>query len=769
MLHKQAHSLIFRNFLTTDYTSTKATAFTPDIIPQFGNTVDPALLIDEYDQFIGLPVQPSERNNIYVRGKTTSNVVPGSKTAIVLRAVPSELILWPQAWNKVTPTGPGPLVIDSSIPNKVVTLSTPFQFSPSNLCGFNFALIATQTPLPETKRNTRLRDTLPPPPPDAKNWRELVNFFNTDTSTVYYNVVVADPNAPVISVSTRLRVVDNGSDPLNFRITIETSIMPEGTFVSLSSSTGLISLQKTRLADDIGVRVKLAPGFDDIITLCIFPDPKGIIETFAWVSLQASIIPPQTVNSGATPISKVVLLGALNIIFHDDAATNLKHASPAANQLKKLVETVNMGERSEVPHAQAGTITSQSTNVTGAANGWWFRDAIGDHNLFPRTASLCHSPDIQPVGITPRSDSQQILGGSNANTDWTDANRVVIQQGAPNYIYVRGNCTLGSDYPVQMRLFCVPSALLLYPPMYSQFSVTDADDHSNPFVAIRNITSTSYNSFNVVDTAFDLLNPQRPPSGSDHYCLIAETRSPTTENPDPDWPHEDTGSFSSGAGFNTWIGSTPTVCWRNVGYKTGGAQVICSTNVTIPAGLYSSSTQWTLEVDADNAPVGSAWSLTGNGPSIPGVNIGFAQTTITAPNMVEGCHFTGLPATGYSFSVVLQWFSNGKTPGNNMKFSFLLYTTQRTTSANGKLMKTTTARTHRQEAADWPFTVGIHHPGVEDKGDGNKKHIGYLGHRFKKVGRNPWPHAKVDKVTKLKSVSPVPVYAIGSDHWNVKF
>uniref|UniRef100_A0A8H8CPY7 Uncharacterized protein n=1 Tax=Psilocybe cubensis TaxID=181762 RepID=A0A8H8CPY7_PSICU len=426
--------------------------------------------------------------------------------------------------------------------------------------------------------------------------------------------------------------------------------MPAGTFVSISSSTGTISLPKTALVADLGVSVSLSPGFDDTITLTVFRGPNDLIDTYAWLSLQAGILTTQDVNPGAIPISKFFLLGALNVVFNDEATTNFKHACPAANQNRELTNLINAQNKAET--VQADTTIIQNTNVTGSATGWWFRDAMGDGNVFPRTFNFSHSPDIQPVGTAPRSDAQQILGGANANVDWSDANNVSIQQGAPNYIYLRGNCTSGNNYSVQTRLFCVPSALVLYPPTYSQFSVTDFDSDNNPVVAVRNITSTSTNSFNVVDTAFDLLNPQPPPPGSDHFCLIAEARHPTPENPDPQWPHEVTGSYSSASGFSTWIGSTPTVTWRNVSYQPGGAQIICTSIVTIPPGLYSTSTEWILEAEAQNAPVGSAWRLTGNGPTIPGVDIGFQETTITAPNMVQGCQFTGVPDP-YTFSAVL--------------------------------------------------------------------------------------------------------------------
>lgn len=166
--------------------------------------------------------------------------------------------------------------------------------------------------------------------------------------------------------------------------------MPTGTSVSLSSPSGEINLAKTPLADDIGVHVNLAPGFDDTITLNIFPDVDAVIETFAWVSLQASIVVPQTPQPGGIPISDVILLGAQNIVFHDDATTNLRMASPAANQLKQNARLLKT-ETNSATSTLAKT-TDVVANVTGSATGWWFRDDMGNTNLFPRTTAVYHSP-----------------------------------------------------------------------------------------------------------------------------------------------------------------------------------------------------------------------------------------------------------------------------------------------------------------------------------------------------------------------------------------
>ncbi|KAH9486008.1 hypothetical protein JR316_0000071 [Psilocybe cubensis] len=757
MSKDSTNNLIFRNFLTSDYPSTKATAFTPDIIPHYGNRLKRHLLIKEYPQFISLPVQPNETNYVYIRGKSTSDVEPGAKTAVVLRAAPSELILWPQVWNKVKPTGPGPLVVKSSAPDEVVACVTPFRLKPPNMGGVNYALIATQSllnilpPPPEA----RLRDTLPHPPADAKNWKEFADFLNNDTSTVYYNVVVADPKAPIISVSTRLRVFDDGTEPLKFHIGIENSIMPEGTLFSLSSATGTIYMVKSRLVDHAGIHVDLEPGFDDIITLNIFPGPKEIIDTFAWVSLQISIIQPPSESARSIPVENTLLLGALNVVFHDEATTNFCHASHASNQLKTYFNTANAESTATATAAQGESVTTQNASPSSFdATGWWFRNNLGDTKHFPRPAGFqCGSPDIQPIGIRIRPDVQTILGGSNAGTDWSAANQIQLHQGEPNFIYLRGNCTTGSDYTVQARLFCIPSKVALSPYLYPNYPVLDPESHDKPVAAYRTITSTSNNSFNVLDTPFDILNPQ-PLEYEDHHCLVAEVRHISDSVPDPDWPHEDVSSFDSATALGEWLRYTPTVCWRNIGFiPGGGAQVILTTGVEIP-DKFSPTKQWVLEAEAHNAPIGSSWLLhTIPFQGYPTLEkpIGFELSTITNPNMTQGCGFSGLPPGGYKFWAILEWYSNNTQHPGDMSLHLHLHSA---TSTAGPNLIETAHKILPKEAENWPWSVGIHHPGVENKGDQKKTHIGYLGPRYKNAGLNP-----------SILIGPTPIYTYGTDTW----
>jgi hypothetical protein len=147
----------------------------------------------------------------------------------------------------------------------------------------------------------------------------------------------------------------------------------------------------------------------------------------------------------------------------------------------------------------------------------------------------------------PDSNAVADLSGANFNIDYTNAKGVQLVGGAPNFVNLRGNCTLGS-YQVETRLFCVPCNIIITPGQYGPLSVNDYDGNGDSIgPAIRSITTVNADDFNVLGNPFNILNPADPKTlGSDHYCLIAETRHKTTFLPDPQWPHEIAGDFATG-------------------------------------------------------------------------------------------------------------------------------------------------------------------------------------------------------------------------------
>jgi hypothetical protein len=139
--------------------------------------------------------------------QSTPPVVP-QRASITLRAVPSELILWPQVWNKAELLEPGPVLFDvpdadicmfSMLHNEVFHVLTsltvtasgiPFTYRPEDLGGIHHSLIAIHDPLlpGQLESDERFRDTLPPPPLDCDNWREYYNWMQIDKRVTYSNV-----------------------------------------------------------------------------------------------------------------------------------------------------------------------------------------------------------------------------------------------------------------------------------------------------------------------------------------------------------------------------------------------------------------------------------------------------------------------------------------------------------------------------------------------------------------------------------------------------
>ncbi|PPQ89994.1 hypothetical protein CVT25_009634 [Psilocybe cyanescens] len=294
--------------------ATKTLAFSPDIVPHGSRPLDAATLIGEYNQFIGLPLEQGSANVVQIRATTASSITPVARATVSLRSIDSHLILWPQRWSSRTPISPTSVTINSLTPNKVVAFGDPFVFIPNSMAnGYHHALIAVQG-----------TGSFPPTPPnDVKNWREFIDFINNDTSTTFYNVVpvIENPMGHVVPISTRLAVIDDGTSDLNFYISLVHSNMPQGTIIKLWTPSGKISMNDTTLPEDgsdIGLHTSLQPGFDEEISLSIYPPSGARIQPFAWLSLRASIVVTQPTQSANIPISNTYLLGAQNVVFNID-------------------------------------------------------------------------------------------------------------------------------------------------------------------------------------------------------------------------------------------------------------------------------------------------------------------------------------------------------------------------------------------------------------------------------------------------------------------
>lgn len=175
---------------------------------------------------------------IYVRGKAIyKNETPNPLVTIVtVKAVPNELILWPQAWEDVDPIGTvtleaksdgeGDLIersrtlhITDFYVSLVAAATNPLSFNPTSELGRHDAFIASaHTPNRPDPTNIVV-------PRQVKNWRDLVTRIGEDRSLSMYNVVFADPVAKQVSLTTRLRIFEDTEPNVELTFSIEASAL----------------------------------------------------------------------------------------------------------------------------------------------------------------------------------------------------------------------------------------------------------------------------------------------------------------------------------------------------------------------------------------------------------------------------------------------------------------------------------------------------------------------------------------------------------------
>ncbi|KAF9005499.1 hypothetical protein BDQ17DRAFT_1423981 [Cyathus striatus] len=722
----------------------KSLAFSPDIVPQYGHSP----LVDEltndlaFGSFIALPLVYHDDNLIFVRGITSPDTSSYFTAAITMRAIASELILWPQIWNQTTPIAPGPLFIK---PGKDywferVATDAAFIFRPSYTGGLGYSLIAHHVSLSANlDTSQRSRDLIPSPPANINNCKDYYKFVTSDTTTTYYNVLVADPTVPVISITTRLRIFDdNPSNVVTLWLSVWHAGVPKDTQISLSSDCGQVHIPKRGISNSsAGVgKLEVKAGYDGHISMNIFRPDGEHFDPYSWMSLRVGMKPDVP--------GPYEFLGAQNIVFEADSTRNIRFASPAA---------VNIRNNHPSPPTAGGDVTEPApvlaptpTPTPAAApeppkdvrpplvptfpvaTGWWFRSDMNDTNWFPRStangAIFYESPDIQSVGHTP-IDSSILL---NPATNYTN---VLLSSDSNNYIYVRGHCTL-PNITVEARLFFFPSSALLHPSFYTMEQKYCAKDEDGS-IAIRTLTTTPGTDFYVFDKPFNIHSVPNPKEyGADHYCMIAEVRQKTSEHDDPHWPHEAHEEFNASASdFTPWMSTQSCVCWKNVSWTPCSVHITIIVKIILPPAC-SCSTCWTIIIESFGAPPGSYWQLSQiDGPSIPGLTIGFEKRALNTANSLWGCHFTGVPA-GYEGTLQFEWISgNGQPAPSDMYFNYHLgcYSPNAASPA-GSL---TYPAIHGND--QWPFYVGDQYPNLSSCQNPP------LVPRFEKPGLNPWPYA----------------------------
>lgn len=652
-------------------------AFSPDIIPLGQTQPDHEDLIISYDHFIAHDIDTDEaKTHIYLRGKAVINkAVGGVETQVSLKAIPNELILWPQAWTSAADLGQ--VVLKASKDGEVVATETPISYNPTQGLGRHDTFIAKAT-----SKNAPLEDLVP----KVQNWRDLVKYIGQDPTLATYNVVFADPCSTNVSLTTRLRLFDNKADSVDMVFGIEAVGIPAKNIDASLSCFGAtpdyipfsFGHQRVHITPStlLSTKATVPVNFDGTVTLNVFNDTQQTFADYSSISLIAYAV---TVVDGQETFTT---LGAEHVVFHSNI------------RVKKLLRKYEVAN-------------------DGPFYPFYFRDNLSDGPDFPRGGDAYTSPDIQPLGVVPDPDVTSNLGPENYMVDVSNKRNEVLHGDNSNYIYVRA--TTAAPTSGQVRLYVIPNATLLHPSQYDQTGniVWDYNENSEPRVAVRSYSTDATDAPNpiLLPEPFNCADRPPPPAGSDHYCLVAECK-PDGIGPDGfeyTWPHLQAGEFRTAAEFTAWVQNEPYVAWRNVTYVSNpnAASQILRTSFTIPE-TFTPADLWTFQVRAIKCPPGSAVSMDSSDPLVQ-----LSPLTITIPDEAAGPVFSG-KNPGFNCQVAIRWFANGKEPQTGQRVEGnLVYRSYKTTALAYHLYK---RKSIGKPAQPFELTVENHYPNLEIPG-----------------------------------------------------
>ena len=159
-------------------------------------------------------------------------------------------------------------------------------------------------------------------------------------------------------------------------------------------------------------------------------------------------------------------------------------------------------------------------------NDFYLRPNPESTGQVPVTSGYLYTcPDIWPSGNKPIQNFQTTLVTEESYSQTSQSD---IMLNYDNYIYIRGKN--GADTPVTkwIELYYAPVAVINWPCQWYQNGLKTAKGRN--YVIVKNVES---GQIAVGDECLIWPNVQNPPSGSSHYCLIANVNDQNNSHPVP--------------------------------------------------------------------------------------------------------------------------------------------------------------------------------------------------------------------------------------------
>lgn len=231
--------------------------------------------------------------------------------------------------------------------------------------------------------------------------------------------------------------------------------------------------------------------------------------------------------------------------------------------------------------------------------GIYLRPNQSNTGTVPAGSPLCACPDIW-IAQTPVNGSSLTTAASYA----TQSN-ASITQGTANYLYVRGKNGATVPTTTKVMLYGVPCAVIQWPSNWANFAIPTDQDHPDgtPPIYASSMVNLAPGSIGVAADTFVWANPQQPPAGSDHYCLITWLNN--ANNPFPD--------VFTQLDMSALVTNNLQFGWRNVSMQSAQSPTISiTTQLTIPDDLSPGSREYSLLVTNLGFPAntdGTGWTL----------------------------------------------------------------------------------------------------------------------------------------------------------------